>query len=76
MRPVRVEDIMTRDVRSCAADDTLATAAQIMWENDCGAVLFFALSYRRSAADGRLSQYFRTASWVIRYCLPVFFASS
>jgi|SRR5687768_8926258 CBS domain-containing protein len=38
MRPVRVEDIMTRDVRSCAADDTLATAAQIMWENDCGAV--------------------------------------
>jgi CBS domain-containing protein len=35
---VRIEDIMTRDVRGCTADDRLATAAQIMWENDCGAV--------------------------------------
>jgi CBS domain-containing protein len=35
---VRIEDIMTRDVRACKADDRLATAAQIMWENDCGAV--------------------------------------
>ena len=35
---MKIEDIMTRDVRGCLADDSLATAAQIMWENDCGAV--------------------------------------
>ena len=35
---MKIEDIMTRDVRACLADDTLATAAQIMWENDCGSV--------------------------------------
>jgi CBS domain-containing protein len=35
---VKIEDLMTRDVRDCSADDSLATAAQIMWENDCGAV--------------------------------------
>ena len=35
---MRIEDMMTRDVRGCTPDDRLATAAQIMWENDCGAV--------------------------------------
>jgi len=35
---VKIEDIMTRDVRGCLPDDSLATAAQIMWENDCGSV--------------------------------------
>ena len=35
---MKIEDIMTRDVRTCTSSDTLATAAQIMWENDCGAV--------------------------------------
>ena len=35
---MKIEDIMTRDVRTCASSDSLATAAQIMWENDCGAV--------------------------------------
>jgi CBS domain-containing protein len=35
---VKIEDIMTRDVRTCTTSDSLATAAQIMWEIDCGAV--------------------------------------
>jgi CBS domain-containing protein len=35
---MKVEDIMTRDVRSCAPEETLSSAAQIMWEVDCGAV--------------------------------------
>ena len=35
---MKIEDIMTRDVKSCVSNDSLATAAQIMWENDCGAV--------------------------------------
>ena len=35
---MKIEDIMTRDVRTCVASDSLATAAQIMWEIDCGAV--------------------------------------
>src|SRR5690606_32936140 len=35
---VKIEEIMTRDVRTCSPDDTLATAAQVMWEMDCGVV--------------------------------------
>jgi CBS domain-containing protein len=35
---VKIAEIMTRDVNTCSPTDTLATAAQIMWENDCGAV--------------------------------------
>lgn len=35
---MKIEDVMTRSVQACAPNDTLATAAQIMWENDCGAV--------------------------------------
>lgn len=35
---MKVEDIMTRDVRSCAPEESLSSAAQIMWEIDCGAV--------------------------------------
>jgi CBS domain-containing protein len=35
---VRIEDIMTRDVRACSPDDTMGEAAQVMWENDCGCV--------------------------------------
>ncbi len=29
---------MTRDVRTCALDDSLSRAAQIMWDADCGCV--------------------------------------
>ncbi len=35
---MNVGELMTRGVRSCHADDTLNSAAQIMWENDCGCV--------------------------------------
>jgi len=35
---VKIEEIMTRHVHTCTPNDSLATAAQIMWENDCGAV--------------------------------------
>ena len=35
---MKVKDIMTSDVKSCAEDTNLATAAKIMWEGDCGAV--------------------------------------
>jgi CBS domain-containing protein len=35
---MRVEQIMTRTVRTCAPDDSLSTAARIMWEGDCGCV--------------------------------------
>jgi CBS domain-containing protein len=37
-RADRLETIMTEPVHSCSPDDSLARAAQIMWENDCGAV--------------------------------------
>jgi CBS domain-containing protein len=33
-----VGSIMTRNVASCAGNDTLHRAAQIMWDRDCGAV--------------------------------------
>lgn len=35
---MRVEQLMTRDVKVCRSDDTLNRAAQLMWEFDCGCV--------------------------------------
>lgn len=35
---MNVSDLMTQGVQSCGIDDTLARAAQIMWERDCGCV--------------------------------------
>lgn len=35
---MKASDLMTRDVHSCRVSDTLHTAAQIMWNNDCGCV--------------------------------------
>ena len=35
---MKVREIMTTDVRSCSPDASLAEAATLMWENDCGAV--------------------------------------
>ena len=35
---VKVEEVMTRDVKSCAPDTDLAAAAKMMWDNDCGAL--------------------------------------
>jgi CBS domain-containing protein len=35
---MHVEEIMTTSVKSCGPDDSLDTAARIMWENDCGCV--------------------------------------
>jgi len=35
---MRVEQLMTRDVRTCGPEDSLAAAAQAMWERDCGCV--------------------------------------
>lgn len=35
---MRVEEIMTKNVEACRPDDTLNTAADIMWQADCGCV--------------------------------------
>ena len=35
---MHVEDLMTRPAVTCRPNDTLNTAAQLMWEHDCGAV--------------------------------------
>jgi CBS domain-containing protein len=35
---MRVEELMTKSIRTCRSDDSLSQAAQIMWEADCGAV--------------------------------------
>jgi CBS-domain-containing membrane protein len=35
---MKVEELMTRDVQTCRAADSLNAAAQIMWERDCGCV--------------------------------------
>ena len=37
-RTVKVYELMTRDVKTCARDDTVNHAARIMWEHDCGCV--------------------------------------
>jgi CBS domain-containing protein len=35
---MNVDSLMCRTVKSCSPDQTLADAAAIMWENDCGCV--------------------------------------
>src|SRR5437868_6988241 len=35
---MNVQDLMTREVKTCAPYDTLEYVAKLMWENDCGAV--------------------------------------
>lgn len=35
---MKVEQLMTKAVATCAADDMLNEAARIMWEHDCGVV--------------------------------------
>lgn len=35
---MKVQDVMTSDVKYCAPDTNLAAAAAMMWENDCGAL--------------------------------------
>ena len=33
---MKVEDVMTVDVKTCATEDKLNRAAQLMWEGDLG----------------------------------------
>src|SRR4051812_38042425 len=35
---MRVGELMTRDVATCGPGDSLARAAKIMWDRDCGVV--------------------------------------
>jgi CBS-domain-containing membrane protein len=35
---MKVQEIMTTDVRTCGPESTLADAAMIMWDTDCGIV--------------------------------------
>lgn len=35
---MKVEQLMSRNVKTCHANDSLNCAAQVMWENDCGCV--------------------------------------
>jgi CBS domain-containing protein len=35
---MNASELMTTNVKSCSSIDTLLRAAQVMWENDCGAV--------------------------------------
>lgn len=35
---MRVEELMSRSVRTCGPDEPLSAAAAIMWEHDCGSV--------------------------------------
>lgn len=35
---MKVEQVMSRNVKTCLPNDTLDRVAQLMWENDCGCV--------------------------------------
>jgi len=35
---MEVRELMTREVRTCRAEDSVNEAARIMWESDCGSV--------------------------------------
>src|SRR5262245_51158098 len=47
---MRVEQLMSRQVTSCTPDDSLAHAARLMWEGDCGC-----LPVRSGAGDGHVA---------------------
>ena len=36
MSTMKVKDLMTTDVRTCTPETTVAEAARLMWEGDCG----------------------------------------
>ncbi len=35
---MKISDLMTKEVKACRQSDSLNRAAQLMWENDCGAL--------------------------------------
>jgi len=35
---MNVEELMTKSVKTCGPEDSLESAARLMWENDCGCV--------------------------------------
>jgi CBS domain-containing protein len=35
---MKVKDVMTKDVKSCAEDTDLATVVKMMWDGDCGII--------------------------------------
>lgn len=35
---MKVQDIMTRDVRSCGVDADVASVTKLMWDRDCGVI--------------------------------------
>jgi CBS domain-containing protein len=35
---MKVRELMTAEAKACSLSDTLNRAAQLMWENDCGAI--------------------------------------
>lgn len=35
---MKIQELMTRDVRACRTGDHLGTAAQLMWDGDCGCI--------------------------------------
>ena len=35
---MRVQDLMTQQVQSCRPEDSLESAAQMMWDHDCGCI--------------------------------------
>jgi CBS domain-containing protein len=45
--PMKVQDIMTRDVKLCSPDTNLAAATEILWRNNCGTLPV-------SGSDGKL----------------------
>jgi CBS domain-containing protein len=45
---MNVDELMTREVHTCSATDSLDTAARLMWEHDCGCAPVL-------DADGRLT---------------------
>jgi CBS domain-containing protein len=51
----RVEQLMTRIVRTCRPQDTLDVAAQIMWEEDCGCVPVVTRGEGRSRLVGMIT---------------------
>lgn len=49
---MKVKDLMTTDVKTCTPDTTLAAAAHLMWEGDCGILPVVDAGRRRRQGGG------------------------
>ena len=72
---MKVEQLMTREVKVCSESDTLNRAAQLMWESDCGCIPVISAngdgSVDWSLSRTAISRWLRTTQGKQLWAIPV-----